>query len=81
MTDAKQTGVGTGRSADDPTLPSGGEPFGASTDSGVDPDIVVGATSGSHPAAAKGVDINRSGSGGTGGPGTDEPDSQTGSQP
>ena len=38
----------------------------------VDPSVIVGATSTSHPAAADDVDINRSGSGGTGG-GDDDP--------
>jgi hypothetical protein len=34
--------------------------------------IVTGATTSSHPSATDDVDINRSGSGGTGGPSVDE---------
>jgi hypothetical protein len=79
--DPNSTGVGSGRSADDPTLPSAGEPFEGESGRPVNPDIIVGATTDSHPAAADDVDINRSGSGGTGGPGTDEPDPEGGSQP
>lgn len=64
-----QTGTGTSRSADD-GLP---EP-GAIADSA--PDVtdeeLVGMTSTSHPADADGLDINRSGSGGSGGPSTED---------
>lgn len=67
----EQTGTGTGtpRSADD-GLPQEGAVADNATD--VDASIVVGATTGSHPSAADDVDINRSGSGGTGGPMTDD---------
>ncbi len=54
------TGTGTPRSADDrPHEEDAPE---------VDPAVIVGATTSSHPADADEVDINRSGSGGTGGP-------------
>ena len=67
--DESQTGTGTPRSADD-----GAPQEGAGSDNvaDVDPAIVTGATTSSHPSAADGVDINRSGSGGTGGPMTDD---------
>ncbi len=58
----EHSGTGTPRSADDGALE------GAHSDGGdVDPAVVVGATTSSHPAAADDVTINRSGSGGTGG--------------
>ena len=62
-------GTGTPRSAD-----NGLQEEGALGDRhpDIDPAIAVGATTSSHPAAADDVDINRSGSGGTGGPATDE---------
>ena len=77
----QQTGVGTPRSADGPTLRPGADIPEPREDLGVDPSVVVGATTDSHPAAADDVDINRSGSGGTGGPGTDESDDAGGNQP
>jgi hypothetical protein len=62
------TGIGTPRSADD-GLPEPGAM--GDRDAPVDPAISVGATTGSHPAHADEVDINRSGSGGSGGPTSD----------
>ena len=63
----QQTGFGTPRSANDGLQEPGAL---GDREADIDPAIAVGATTGSHPAAAHGVDINRSGSGGTGGPGT-----------
>ena len=68
--DMSQTGTGTPRSADDGFQQEGAAPDNVSD---VDPAIVVGATTSSHPSAADEVQINRSGSGGTGGPADDEP--------
>ena len=64
----QQTGTGTPRSA------QRGDSVGGKagdSDTTTDP-VVVGATTGSHPAASDDVQINRSGSGGTGGPADDE---------
>jgi hypothetical protein len=63
------TGTGTPRSADD-----GRQEPGALGDrtTPADPAVVVGATTSSHPAAADEVQINRSGSGGTGGASTED---------
>lgn len=62
----QQAGTGSPRSADD------GLPLeGASSEQDVgdlDESVRVGATTDSHPAEADDVKINRSGSGGTGGP-------------
>jgi hypothetical protein len=69
--DQEYTGTGTSRSDDT------GRPVPAPATADVDEAIVTGATTSSHPSAADGVDINRSGSGGTGGPATDEPDEGT----
>ncbi len=64
----QQTGTGTPRSAETGDL-VGGE----AGNSDAPPDaVVVGATTGSHPAAPDDEQINRSGSGGTGGPADDE---------
>ncbi len=57
------TGTGTPRSADD-GLPE----QGASATAGSDPAVVVGGTTSSQPAHSDEVPINRSGSGGSGGP-------------
>lgn len=65
-----QTGTGTPRSADDGAQNEGGQTDNAAD---VDPAILTGATTSSHPSAPDGVEINRSGSGGTGGPSDDEP--------
>src|SRR3954470_9440322 len=62
------TGTGTPRSADDGLEEPGVEKDRANA-TDIDPAIVTGATTSSHPAAADDVTINRSGSGGTGGPG------------
>jgi hypothetical protein len=64
-----QTGTGTPRSADDGLSEEGAL---ADNSGDVDASIVVGGTTSSHPSAADEVDINRSGSGGTGGPMTDD---------
>ncbi len=64
-----QTGTGSPRSSDS------GEPAeGAAADNARDVSdaVVTGATTSSHPSAADDVTINRSGSGGTGGPMTDD---------
>ncbi len=61
--DHELTGTGTPRSADN-GLPQPG----AQADVPGDPDVVSGMTSTSDPASADDVTINRSGSGGTGGP-------------
>jgi hypothetical protein len=66
--DQEYTGAGTSRSAD---LPSTSEPRPADN---VDPAIVVGAHSSSHPAEADDLAVNRSGSGGSGDEQNDEPD-------
>jgi hypothetical protein len=65
------TGTGTPRSAGDRFQESGAVGDGAIV-ADVDPAIAVGGTTSSHPSAADEVDINRSGSGGTGGPTTDD---------
>ncbi len=65
------TGTGTPRSADDGLQEPGAM---ADRETAVDPAITVGATTSSNPASADEVDINRSGSGGTGGPVTDDED-------
>lgn len=70
-TDAlEHSGTGAPRSAEDGSLVQGahGDRYAA-----VDPAVVVGATTSSHPSAADDVAINRSGSGGTGGASVDEP--------
>jgi hypothetical protein len=65
------TGTGTPRSADD-----GPQEPGATLDrdAPIDPAITIGATTSSHPADADEIDINRSGSGGSGGPATGDED-------
>jgi hypothetical protein len=65
-----QTGTGTPRSMDDGVPEEGAAANNSAVE--VDPAIVVGATTSSQPASADDVAINRSGSGGTGGPTTDE---------
>jgi hypothetical protein len=60
------TGVGTSRSAEQAFRESGGID-NTGTNDDVDPAVTIGATTSAHPASADGVDINRSGSGGTGG--------------
>lgn len=76
----EQTGFGTPRSADD------GQPEPGAF-AGNAPDVtdaeIVGMTTTSHPAESDGLDINRSGSGGSGGPATDSGDvnDAPGSQP
>jgi hypothetical protein len=69
------TGTGTPRSADDGLQEPGAV---GDRDAPVDPAITVGATTSSNPAAADEVDINRSGSGGSGGPSVGDED---GSEP
>lgn len=61
--DQEFTGTGTPRSADD-GLPQPG----ARSDADADQDVVSGMTSTSQPAHSDELDINRSGSGGSGGP-------------
>ena len=65
-----QSGTGAPRSAEDGGLVQGAH---GDRDAAVDPAVVVGATTSSHPSAADDVTINRSGSGGTGGASVDEP--------
>ena len=69
--DASQTGAGTPRSADDGLQETGGMD---DRDSQPDRAAVVGGTTSSHPADADETEINRSGSGGSGGASTSEPD-------
>ena len=57
------TGTGSPRTADD-----GLQQPGAEGNAPPDPEVTTGATSTSQPASADGVDVNRSGSGGSGGP-------------
>src|SRR3954468_20660438 len=57
------TGTGTPRSADDGFREQGA---GGGRSANVDPAITVGATTSSHPADADGLQVNRSGSGGSG---------------
>lgn len=66
----EQSGTGAPRSAEDGNLVQGAR---ADTNTSVDPAVVVGATTSSHPSAADDVTINRSGSGGTGGASIEEP--------
>jgi hypothetical protein len=66
----EQSGTGTPRSAEDGNLVHGAH---ADADAAVDPAVIVGATTSSHPAEANDVTINRSGSGGTGGASVEEP--------
>ena len=70
--DHDTTGTGTPRSADD-GLPQPGAESGAATRAETDPAVVTGMTSTSQPAAADEVTINRSGSGGSGGPVENDP--------
>ena len=63
--DASQTGTGTPRSADE------AHPR----------EVAVGGGVGSHPAEADEININRSGSGGSGGPATEEDPNTEGSVP
>ena len=65
------TGTGTPRSADDGFQQEGA--VGDRSANDVDPAISVGATTSSHPADADEVEINRSGSGGSGGAATSDP--------
>lgn len=62
---ASQTGAGTPRSADE-ALPR---------------EVAVGGGIGSHPADADETDVNRSGSGGSGGPATADDPNAEGSPP
>jgi hypothetical protein len=66
----EQTGTGASRSgAQVPTQPEQAADY---DDDEIDEQATLtGATTSSHPAAADDVTINRSGSGGTGGPGDD----------
>ena len=64
----QQTGTGSPRSAETGDLVSGE----ASKSEPTEDSVVTGATTSSHPAAADDTAINRSGSGGTGGPADDE---------
>lgn len=57
------TGAGTPRSADD-----GLQQPGAAGNAPPNPQVTTGMTSTSQPASADGVTVNRSGSGGSGGP-------------
>ena len=72
-----QTGTGTPRSADDGIQEPGA--LGDREAPG-DPAASVGGTTSSHPADADETEINRSGSGGSGGPATPEGDA-AGSSP
>jgi hypothetical protein len=65
------TGTGTPRSADE-GMQEQGAIGDRSMNSDVDPSITVGATTSSHPAEANEVDVNRSGSGGSGGASTND---------
>jgi len=66
--DKDLTGTGTPRSADTgEQMPGVDKDRSKPTD--VDDSVIVGATTDSHPAESDDVKINRSGSGGTGGPG------------
>ena len=67
----EQTGTGTPRSADDGLAEPGA--MGDRT-APVDPAVITGAETDSHPSAADEVDINRSGSGGTGGESIEDED-------
>ena len=73
----QQTGTGTSRSADD-----GWQEEGALAGDAPDvtPEELTGMTSTSHPADATELDVNRSGSGGSGGAAT-EGDEAEGSPP
>ena len=62
---SSQTGTGTPRSADE-ALPR---------------EVAVGGAVGSHPADADGTNVNRSGSGGSGGPATEDDPNMEGSAP
>jgi hypothetical protein len=75
--DQEYTGTGTSRSDDD-----GRQEPGAVGDryARADPAVVVGATTSSHPADADEIQINRSGSGGSGGAATDD-ENRDGSTP
>lgn len=64
------TGTGTPRSADDGFQQGGA--VGDRSAHDIDPAISVGATTSSHPADADEVEINRSGSGGSGGAATND---------
>ncbi len=64
----QHTGTGTPRSDDD-GRPDDAPPLGE----GVDPAVVVGAQTDSAPAGSPEVDVNRSGYGGSGGPGAGDP--------
>src|SRR5688572_18154485 len=75
---ASQTGAGTPRSADDGCQEAGAAPDHETTQD--ERAAVVGATSSSHAADADDLDVNRSGSGGSGGASTIEPDTE-GSSP
>ena len=74
-TNPQYTGTGTPRSGDDGLQEPGAVGDGAAD---VDSSITIGATTSSHPTAADDVNINRSGSGGTGGASTED-DYATGS--
>ena len=69
----QQSGVGTPRSADD-GLQEEGAFAGEAPD--VTAEELAGMTSTSHPAQSDELDANRSGSGGTGGPATDDRDAE-----
>ena len=69
-----QTGTGTPRSADDGLQQPGAAPDHETTRD--ERAALVGATTSSHAADATDVDINRSGSGGSGGASTSEPDTE-----
>jgi hypothetical protein len=72
------TGTGTPRSAD-----TGEQAEGAMGDRNppVDPAVAVGATTSSHPAEVDDAQVNRSGSGGSGGPSTEDDPAVEGSTP
>lgn len=61
--DHEYTGTGSSRSADDGRIRQAGW-----SGHDVDPAIITGARSTAHPAQPDDLDVNRSGSGGTGGP-------------
>lgn len=76
--DLSQTGTGTPRSADDGRQEPGAV---GDRDAPADAATAVGGTTSSHPADADETQINRSGSGGSGGPATSEATQSEGSTP
>ena len=71
---ASQTGTGTPRSADDGRPEAGATPDHVTSDD--ERAALTGATTSSHPAESDDLDVNRSGSGGSGAASTSEPDGE-----